>query len=192
MVFRCGCFFLVLLTLLPSATAQHSGRRGTSSGAGTGTASPDGADLDTFKRAIAVQATEVQTEPFHTMSKSTETAKLQAHALAQQAAASGDSVELTHKATALQNAVVQLQADYQAFRRSLSDAQEAGLKEQLKKLSKADAAVAKAEKALEQELEHVPVNAAKLPGAGGSLEKALDAFQAEQVNIGKQMGIPQQ
>ena len=193
MVYRSVSILAMLFVLWPSAVmAQHTGRRGSSTGASGGTASPEGADVETFKRAIAVQATAEQVTQFRAMAKSTETARQQARDLGRQTEDSGDSVQLTHKATSLQNSVDQVENDYQAFRRSLSDAQEAGLKEFTKKLNKAHAAVTKAAKVMSQQLDQVPVNAAKLPGAGESLEKALAAFQADQVKLGNEMGIPQQ
>ena len=183
--------FVGLCLLFPLAVlAQYGGRHGASTNTGgKTTAPPEDPDLATFKHAVAVQATEDQAGQFRLMMKSTEAARQQAHELQRLGSTPGDSVALTHKATALQNAVEEVQSENRAFRQSLSDSQEAGLKGLTKKLTKSDAAVSKGAKAISQQLEQGTLSPEALTNAGANLGKALSAFQSDQINLGKEMGI---
>jgi hypothetical protein len=183
--------FVSLLVLVPLAVlAQYGGRHGGSTNsAGKTTAPPDDPDLAGFKHAVAVQATEEQTAQFRLMTKSTETARQQAHELQHLGPNAGDSVSLTHKATALQSAVEEAQTQNRTLRQSLSDAQEAGLKTLTKKLAKADAAVSKGAKALSQQLEQGPINSEGLTNVAANLEKSLLTLQSDQLSLGKEMGV---
>jgi DNA repair exonuclease SbcCD ATPase subunit len=99
-------------------------------------------------------------------------------------------VALTRKATALQSSVEEAQKENRAFRQSLSDSQEAGLKNLTKKLTKSNAAVGKGAKAISQQLEQGTLTSEWLMNAAANLEKVLVAFRSAQFNLGKQMGIP--
>jgi len=181
----------MLFLLFPLAVlAQHSGRRGTSTATSSGTtAQPEDPNVATLKHAVAVQATEEQSAQFRLMIKSTETARQQAHDFQQLGTNASDSESLTRKAAALQNSVEDAQSENRTFRRSLSDAQEAGLKNLTRKLTKSDATVSKGAKALSQQLERTPPNSARLASAAANLEKELAAFQSDQLSLGKEMGI---
>ena len=183
--------FVSLLLFVPLAVlAQYGGKHGGSTnGAGKTTAPTDDPGLTGFKHAVAVQATEEQTVQFRLMTKSTEAARQQAHELQHPGSSAGDSVALTHKATALQSAVEDVQTENRGFRQSLSDAQEAGLKPLTKKLAKADAAVSKGAKALSQQLEQGPINSEGLMNAAANVEKALLTLQSDQLSLGKEMGV---
>ncbi len=181
----------VLLLLFPLAVlGQHGGRHGGSTGGGGGTTTPaDDPDTATFKHAVAVQASEEQTAQFRRMIKSTEAAQQQAHDLQELSSKAGDLEGLTSKATGLADSVEEAQSENRAFRRSLSDSQEAGLKNLTKKLTKSDSAVSKAAKAMSQQLEQSTVDSQRLARAAANLEKALAEFQSDQLNLGKEMGI---
>jgi DNA repair exonuclease SbcCD ATPase subunit len=99
-------------------------------------------------------------------------------------------VALTHKATGLQSSVEEAQRQNRDFRRSLSDSQEAGLKNLTKKLTKSDATVSKDAKAISQQLQQGMLTSEWLGNAAANLEKALVVFQSDQLNLGKEMGIP--
>jgi hypothetical protein len=182
----------MLFLLFPLAVlAQHGGRHGASTGSGGGTtAPPEDPDTATFKHAVAVQATEEQIGQFRLMMKSTEAARQQAHDLQHLGSNASDSVALTHKASVLQSAVEEAQNENRAFRQSLSDSQEGGLKNLTKKLTKSDAAVSKDAKTISQQLEQGVLTSEWLGNAAANLEKALVVFQSDQLNLGKEMGIP--
>ena len=188
---RCASVIAVLFLLFPLAVlGQHGGRRGASTGASSGTAAqPEDPSVATLKHAVAVQAAEEQIAQFRLMIKSTETARQQAHDLQQLASNASNSERLFNKATGLQDSVEEAQSENRAFRRSLSDAQEAGLKNLTKKLTKSDSAVSKAAKSFSQQLEQRTLNSRRLAGAAANLEKELAVFQSDQLNLGTEMGI---
>jgi hypothetical protein len=136
-----------------------------------------------------VQATEWQTWKFQTMLASTKLARQQASALARQAAGSGDSVELMHSATTLEDSLDQALTDYRSFRRSLADQQEAAEKPLMKKLTRAAHSVSKDGDAMSQRLEQLPLDQQKLANLAAHLEKELSAFHAAQASLGKDLGI---
>lgn len=171
--------------------AQYGGRQGATSGASGGTTTPEEDPATaTLKHAIAVQATREQIAQFPVMIKSTEAARQQAHDVQHLSSDASDALELTQKATGLQNWVAEAQNETRDFRRSLSDSQEAGLKRLTKKLTKADSAVGKGAQAISQQMEQGPLNPARLASAAATLEKALAGLQSDQLKLGKEMGIP--
>ena len=182
----------MLFLLFPLAVlAQHGGRHGASTGSGGGTAAPpEDPDTATFKHAVAVQATEEQIGQFRLMMKSTKAARQQAHDLQHLGSNASDSVALTHKATGLRSSVEEAQRQNRDFRRSLSDSQEAGLKNLNKKMTRSDAAVSKDAKTISQQLQQGMLTSEWLGNAAANLEKALVVFQSDQLNLGKEMGIP--
>ena len=183
---------IAVLLLFPLAVlGQHTGRHGATTGTTSGgtTAPAEDPDMATFKHAIAVQATEGQIVQFRRMIQSTEVARQQAHDLQHLGTSASDSVVLTHKATGLQDSVEEAQSENRAFRRSLLDSQEAGLKNLTKKLTKSDSAVSKSAKAISQQLDRGTLNSERLANAAANLEKALAVFQSDQLNLGKEMGI---
>ncbi len=181
---------LSLLFLLLPLVASVAQRRGAST---TPPPAPPAAQVDPtvqkLEHAAEVQATEYQAEKFHTMLSSTRLARQQASDLARQAATSNDSIELTHKATTLEDSVDQALTDYRSFRRSLAQQQEADEKPRMKKLIKAAHSVGKDGDAMEQRLEQVPLDQRKLEILAEHLEKELSAFQAAQGSLGKELGI---
>jgi len=183
---------IVLLFWLfpPAVLGQHGTRHGTSTSTSGGTSAPtENPDVAGIKHAIAVQATEEQIGQFRLMIKSTEAARQQAHDLQQLGSNASDSEGLTSKATGLQDSVEEAQRENRTFRQSLSDSQEAGLKNLTKKLTKSDSAVSKDAKAISKQLEQRTLNSGRLVSAAANLEKALALFQSDQLNLGKEMGI---
>jgi hypothetical protein len=181
----------MLFLLFPLAVwGQREGRHGTTAGtSGAPTTPPEDPDMTTFNHAVAVLGTAQQITQFRLMIKSTESARQQAADLQHMSAEATDSEGLFSKANALQDSVEEAQNENRRFRRSLSDSQEAGLKNLTKKLSKSNAAVSKDAKAISQQLEW-KLDPTRLANAAAHLSKALSAFQADQVNLGKEMGIP--
>jgi hypothetical protein len=182
-----------LCLLFPLAVVgQYGGRHGAATGKTSGeTAAPaEDPDIATFNHAVAVQATPGQIGQFNLMIKSTEVARLQARSLQHLGSNASDSVVLTHKVTGLQDSVDEAQSENRAFRRSLLDSQEAGLKHLTKKLTKSDLAVSKSAKVISQQLDEGTLNPERLANAAANLEKALAVFQSDQLKLGKEMGIP--
>ncbi len=179
---------LFLLSPFVASVAQRRGASTTPPPAATAQPSVDPA-VQKLEHAAEVQATEYQAEKFHTMLSSTRLARQQASDLARQVASSNDSIELTHKATTLEDSVDQALTDYRSFRRSLSQQQEAEEKPRMKKLIKAAHSVGKDGDAMEQRLEQVPLDQRKLASLAEHLEKELSGFEIAQDSLGKELGI---
>jgi hypothetical protein len=191
-VIRSSVSVVVMLFLLfPLAVlGQHGGRHGASTSSSSGTnAPPEDSDVATLKHAIAVQATEEQAGQFRLMIKSTEAARQQARNLQQLGSKAVNSEGLASKATGLQDSVEEAQRENRTFRQSLSDSQEAGLKNLTKRLAKSDSAVSKDAKAISKQLGQRTLNSGPVASAAANLEKALALFQSDQLNLGKEMGI---
>jgi hypothetical protein len=167
--------------------AQHHGKVSSSNSAAAAPAADP--DVESFKHAVIVQATDEQSTRFRTMISSVDSARQRSHELHLESAPGRDSIDLEHKATSLLHVVDQAQSDYREFRKSLTDPQEAELKDFTKKLTKADEAVGKAENSLSEVLQQGPLDPGKLASTAQHLERALTAYRADQASLGKEMGI---
>ncbi len=181
----------VLFLLFPLAIwGQHEGRHGATTGTSAPPAVPaEDPAIATFNHAIAVQATGLQVDQFRLMMKRTEAAQQSALDLQRVGANPNESDNLFSKLNGLQDSAEEAQSENRAFRRSLSDSQEAGLKNLTRKLGKSDAAVSKAVKAIAQQLDQGTLDPGRVVNAAATLEKALTSFRADQLNLGKEMGI---
>jgi hypothetical protein len=165
------------------------GNHGTGAGP-TSPAAPNPApnsDISDFNRAVALQATPDQIAQFQRLTKSTEIARKDAQTLIQlsQNASNSDSSRYTE----LNDAVDEARSSNLQFMRGLSASQQSGLKPQTKKLAKADADIFKQSKSLAHESEQRPIDTKKIAGLVEKLDNALSAFQSDQIDMGKEMGI---
>jgi hypothetical protein len=181
----------VLLLCSYNLLGQHGGHGGGGGrgGAPRGTAGTNDSSLQDFNDALAVQATPDQSSQFQALARSRETAREQAQELFQLAATASDSADFSYQTTALKDAVEDVQGGNQYFVKSFSKSQKAGLKELMKKLEKADSAVAKQEKTLDQQLGHSRGDREGIASTADKLAKALLEFQKRQISLGKEMGI---
>jgi hypothetical protein len=181
------CGFLLLVnphTLL----AQRRGG-GRSVGASPSPAGvPDTDALKDFKRAVAIQATPDQVIRFRRLTKSAQAAREGTEHLLQ-LAENGSKPDLFRFTSPL-SAVEEARTDNQNFLQSFSVVQKSGLKEVTKKLRKADSDVTKRSNALARDLERARIAGPHISVAADKLDKALSDFQAKQLAIGIQMGIP--
>ena len=185
---------LMVSLLFPSIVVAQHGSHGGASGSGTaptgGSGVPaDNPDLTDFKRAMQLQASPFQVAQFQTASKDTTEALKLAHDFAQMAASANSLTDLQGYANALSDAVDDAQNSNTEFVRMMNDNQTLGLKKLVKKLSKAESAVSKQQKALSEEIEHSNGDPKRVGGAADSLEKALTEFQGSQINLDHEMGI---
>jgi len=183
-------FFLLMLFPLALA-AQYSGRRG--SGGGSRTPAPGGPVEDPnaagLEHAVAVQATPAQTAQFKTMTKSADLARRRAIDFQHMNLDPTNSVEVSHQAKALQDALDDAQLSSRDFVGSFTDSQANGLKKLSKKLEKSDAALTKESRKFSEELDRLPLDMPALSQAAAAIEKQLSAFQSDQQALGKEMGI---
>jgi hypothetical protein len=185
---------LVLLVLLSSpnnlmAQGRGGGRRG---GGGAGAPASAGADpnsMKDFERAIAVQATDDQSAHFTAWAKSAESARKLTTDLTRETESAKDGKALSSQIAALKDAVDETQSTQEQFLRSFSNAQKTGLKEFTKKLEKADSAVLKALKTLDEDSGRSNINSKQIASSAEKLEQALTSFQSEQHRLGEEMGI---
>src|ERR1019366_396680 len=124
------------------------------------------------------------------MIKSTEAARQQAHDLQNLGSNASDSEGLTSKATGLQDSVEEAQRENPTFRQSLSDSQEAGLKNLTRKLTKSDSAVSKEAKAISKQLEQRTVNPNVSQGGGEWRKAARSAGGASSTSGNHRTGLP--
>jgi chromosome segregation ATPase len=142
-----------------------------------------------MNRALAVQATPDQTSHFPELTRSTETARKLAQALAQLGGKADSVNDFAKQSAALKNALEEAQGANQDFVKSFTKSQKAGLKELAKKLEKADSEVGKRRKELEKQLSQVKAADEGIAGGADKLEKALEELQSQQIELGKEMGI---
>jgi len=181
----------VLLLCSYNLRGQHGGHGGGGGrgGAPPGTAGTSDSSLQDFNHALAVQATPDQTSQFQALARSTETARKQAQELLQLVAKASDSADFSYQTTALKDAVEDAQGGNQYFVNSFSKSQKAGLKQLMKKLERADSAVARQKKTLDQQLGHSRGDREGIASIADKLAKALSEFQEQQLSLGKEMGI---
>jgi hypothetical protein len=181
----------ILLFCTCGALGQHAGhgggRRGASGSAGSAGASDSG--LQDFNHALAVQATPDQASQFQSLAKSTEAARKQAQDLLRLAAKADDAAEFSHHVATLKDAVEDVQGGNRSFVRGFSKSQKSGLKELMKKLDKADSEITKQKKAFDQRLGLPQGDDEGVASLADKMEKALAELQAQQLSLGKEMGI---
>ena len=186
---------VAILVFVSASTllAQHGGhggggggRRG-SPGAGSGDTSD--ASLADFNRALAVQATSDQVSHFPGLTKNTAAARNLAKDFSGMSGKADSATEFYRKTAALKEAVEEAQGSNQDFVKSFTKSQKAGLKELSKKLEKADSEVSKQWKELEKQVGGAKAVSEAIAGTADKLEKALEEFQSQQIELGKEMGI---
>jgi hypothetical protein len=188
MVLAIGTLLLLSASTLLAQHGGHGGggRRG-SPGAGSGDTSDAG--LADFNRALAVQATTDQISHFPQLTKSTEAARKLAQDCSGQSGKADSATEFSRRTAALKEAVEEAQGSNQDFVKSFTKSQKAGLKELTKKLEKADSEVGKLWKDLERQLGGAKAVTEAIALTADKLEKALEEFQSQQIELGKEMGI---
>jgi hypothetical protein len=178
----CG---LILLLGPAALLAQRRGGRG-GGRPSAGTAPTD--DMKDFKRAIALQASPDQIEQFRLMAKTTQDARNNAEDFLK-IVQTADRPDLSTSATHLADALEDAQADHAKFLQSFSPVQKSELKEETKKLSKANSEITKQNKTLARGVERPRVDNKQIAAAAERLSKALVDFQTRQHTIGSAMGI---
>ena len=182
-------FFLLFLPTL--VVAQYDGRHGSTTTTPRNTApgpvvDPTAAEL---AKAVAEQATPAQTEQFRNMIKLTLQARKRASDFRRLNFSPGNSVEVSHQAKALQDAVDDARLVSRDFVGSFSDSQAQALKKLSKRLQRSETALDKESHRFSEQLDQLPLNMPELSIAAGKIEKLLATFQADQAALGKEMGI---
>lgn len=173
---------------------QHGSWHGNEAPKSTTPATPEeDPDVTGLQRSIAMQASDAQAAQFQEAVKSTEKAQQQAGELAQSNVQKLARGKLSTQTKILADLLDDAQSDVHTFRRSLNDAQEAGLKKLIKRLEKSDSAVTKESNTISREMEQDAPDRSKIATAISGLTKALTALRENQSRIAKEIGIePQQ
>ncbi|MGA7078631.1 MAG: hypothetical protein WBQ43_05575 [Terriglobales bacterium] len=144
-------------------------------------------NLKNFRQALAVQATAEQRAAFARIALYTETASdsLQGFRKSMQP---GTAAFPDHAAS-LNQALEQARAGNQNFLSSFSEAQKSGLREAAAKLAKADSDLDKQIKTLDQLVHTAKPEPDPIAASAAALDKALAAFQNEQLALAREMSI---
>lgn len=178
-------FLCITTTLFGQYAGRHGGSK--SGNPGSSTAPAEDPDLTNLKRAVAVEATDAQAAQFRVLAKCTDAARRKAQVLQQ----AGSEVAVSN-ATALQDALDEVQRQGRGFLNTFSDAQASGLKKQTKKLNQSDETVVKGAKKLAAQLDQIPPDPQRLKESATRVEQALTKLQSDQNALSKEMGIDAQ
>ena len=182
-----------LLLLCPCLLMAQ--RHGGHSGANIpgGISRPDGVqekdDLKDFDRALAVQATSQQIADFQALVTETDAAKANLETFVQDQGKVTAGARPTVSISDIDQLLQQTLVDSRKFVEGFSAAQKSGLKDDLKKLSKADSELEAENKKLDNTVQSETQSSAGLESLGQSLTKSLATFSDQQLALGREMGI---
>jgi hypothetical protein len=151
-------------------------------------------DLKDFHEAIALEATSQQIVEYAAMMKSTEAAAAELKNFTEQLGKETSASEFTARSAALDQAIEKARTENKKFLDGFSEPQKSGLKENIKKLAKADSDLAQEAKALDLEVESAKASGSRIgnpqiANLTQSLERALESFRTEQAALGEEMSI---
>jgi hypothetical protein len=159
------------------------------SGGGRATGLDTKDDLKDFHEALAVQANSQQINEFNLMVKSTEDASAELLTFLEHVAKDKTASELAARGKTLEQAIEKARSDNTKFLERLSDRQKSGLKETIKKLTKADSELAQQAKTLDLEVEDTKGVGPRIAGLAQSLDRALTSFHTQQISLGEEMSV---
>lgn len=173
--------------------AQHHGGHGIGGGVPGGNNRPTGVDetdpLKDFHRALAVQATSQQAAEFQALVKESESAKGSLQKLVPPQDHDSAAPEPTVNIADIDKLLQALRTDSRKFVDGFSAAQKSGLKDNLKRLEKADSDLEAEEKRLDESQQGGSRAVAELESRGESLTKSLTNFSNQELALGREMGV---
>jgi len=174
-----------------TARAQRHGGGGAGATGLSGISRPTGLDekdtLKDFHEALAVQANAQQITEFQALIKTTEAAKAELEALAQQLTQQSATANSSGREP-LDQAIAKARSANKQFQDGFSAEQKSGLKEITKRLAKSDSDLEQEEKKIDQSFES-KLAASEISPQEQSLDKALTDFSDQQLDLGREMGI---
>ena len=184
-----ACFLVLCPT---NVTAQHHGGHGVAGGVGGANNRPTGVDekdpLKDFHRALAVEATSQQASEFQALVKETDSAKSSLRTFVESPQKIGAGSETGIPRTETDQLLERLRADNQKFVDGFSAVQKSGLRENLKKLAKADSDLQASQQKLDATWQ--PGNSSsEFRARGEKLITSLTEFSDQQLALGNEMGI---
>jgi hypothetical protein len=169
--------------------AGSAGGGGLSGPAGRATGVSEKDELKDFRELLAVQATSQQIVQYAAMLKIAEAASAEWRSFQESFAKEHSGPELVSRSAALDQALERTRTENKKFLDGLSERQKSGLKETIKKLTKADSDLAQQAKALDQVVADPKAASQQIAGSAQSLEHALASFRSEQTDLGTEMSI---
>lgn len=151
--------------------------------------SPNDPAMETFNRAVAIQATPIQVGYFQAAIESTDIALQQSRELHGLEPGEINIPNMNARSLKLRDVVDDVEHYNAIFLASFSKMQEAELKPLTKRLRKSYPAVTREAKAVSQQLEPGKTSTQRLKSASANLEKALSDFRSDQIRLGREMGI---
>jgi hypothetical protein len=183
-----ACFLVLCPT---NVTAQHHGGHGVAGGVGGANNRPTGVDekdpLKDFHRALAVEATSQQASEFQALVKETDSAKSSLRTFVEAQQKPGAGSETGIQVTEAEQLLERLRADNQKFIDGFSAVQKSGLKENLKKLAKADSDLQASQQRLDATSQ--AGSSTEFRARGEKLITSLTEFSDQQIALGNEMGI---
>ncbi|MGA7335684.1 MAG: hypothetical protein WBW77_05060 [Candidatus Sulfotelmatobacter sp.] len=173
--------------------AQHGG--GGSAGGGlsgsngiaSGVSTKD--ELKDFHAVLAVQATSQQVAQFAAMVKISEAASAELRSFREQLGKQNSRSELAGRGATLDQALEKARAEDKKFVDGLSERQKSGLKEVVKKLTKAESDLQQQAKALDQVEPDAKAVGQQIAASAENLDRALTIFRSQQADLGREMSI---
>lgn len=202
---RSGSYFFLRRLLLGimlisscSAMAQHHGGGRAGAYGGPGLSRPDGVDekdtLKDFHQAMAVQATSQQVSQFAIVLKRTDTAKAALQKFLQgdakpDAAPAPSATQSKGIEINLGDALENASTESKKFVEGFSEKQKSGLKDAIKRLEKAQGALAEERKTTVPSLEAMTPGTSEVASRAQNLNHTLEDFSDQELALGKEMGI---
>jgi hypothetical protein len=181
----------VLFAFPLAAIAQRHGGAGIGGSGLSGNSRPSGVkeedSLKDFHEAMALQATGQQNAEFQALTKNTEAAKAELQTFRARLHNENGAPESVRRES-LDQALENARSGTKKFQQGFSPAQRSGLKDVVKRLTKADSELEQEAKKLDQGLE-VKAPVPEIAAHAESLDKALADFYNQQLALGREMSI---
>lgn len=146
-------------------------------------------ELETFSRAVAIQARPEQVGYFQSAIQSTDAALQQSRDLANLSPAGNTTPNLNAKSLQLRDTLDDVEHYSGKFLASFSKTQQTELKKLTRNIHKSYSVVSKEAGVVAQHMEPGRVVLERLKSSAANLEKALSDFRSDQIRLAREMGI---
>lgn len=185
---RVALTIIAALALVPvTAQAQGNPPHDKKEPAPSGEVSPE---LETFGRAVAVQARLDQLEWYFGMLSGTDQALRLADSLQNMNDAANNIAAVNAMSLKLRDTLDEVDHNQRRLVASFTKLQEQGLKKLTRQLAKSHKDVQREARTVQQLMEPGHVVPQQLATGAANLEKALFDFRTDQIRMGREMGIP--
>jgi len=186
---------VAFLFVLPQHSFAQRGGRGGGGGTGRtttggGNVPPEAPGIADFKKAVAMQATTLQSQEFHNVEQDMATGMTKLLEVQQQSSTLKDDREFQHKLDDALSTLRITQRDYDDFIATFNKVQKDGFKELQKKLKKADDDFNKPHLALTEYSKRDKLQRDHVSTLAIAIQGKLTEFQSTFADLGKQMAIP--